>query len=137
MHPRQWPEVSDFVALFCTLRVNARVKKHTDMLESHAFEAHAFRVRFSHVRVFFDSRNVQKSVTRIIYLGPLPSAPRQCALSQWGQIYNVAYWYFKLAAQGREGLANSCPKHRRRHCKFVREQFRTGWVQTRVNTGLA
>ena len=25
---------------------------------------HAFRVQFSHVRVFFDSRNVQKSVTK-------------------------------------------------------------------------
>ena len=36
-------------------------------------ELHAFRVQFSHVRVFSDSRNVQKSVTQIIYLGPLPS----------------------------------------------------------------
>ena len=36
---RQWPEVSDFVAHFCTLRVNARVKKHTDMRESHAQRA--------------------------------------------------------------------------------------------------
>ena len=31
------------------------------------------RVQFSHGRVFSDSRNVQKSVTRIIYLGPLPT----------------------------------------------------------------
>ena len=46
---RQWPEVSDFVARFCTLQ-------------------------FSHIRVFSDSRNVQKSVTRIIYLGSLPTA---------------------------------------------------------------
>ena len=46
---RQWPEVYDHIALFCT-----------------------FHVRFSHVRVFSDSRNVQKSVTQIIYLGPLP-----------------------------------------------------------------
>ena len=29
-------------------------------------------VQFSHVRVFSGSRNVQKSVTRIIYLGPPP-----------------------------------------------------------------
>ena len=32
------------------------------------------RVQFSHVRVFSDSRNVQKSVTRIMYLEPLPFA---------------------------------------------------------------
>ena len=37
-------------------------------------ELHAFRVQFSHVRVFSDSRNVQTRVTRIIYLGPLPNA---------------------------------------------------------------
>ena len=43
---RQWPKVSDFVAL---------------------------RVQFSHVRVFSDSLNVQKRVKRIIYLGPLPT----------------------------------------------------------------
>ena len=30
-------------------------------------------MRFSHGHVFFDSRNVQKSVTQIIYLGPLPN----------------------------------------------------------------
>ena len=35
---RQWPEVSDFVARICTLRVNARVRKHTDMRELHAFQ---------------------------------------------------------------------------------------------------
>ena len=33
-------------------------------------------VRFSHVRVLSDSCNVQKSVTQIIYLGPLPNAQR-------------------------------------------------------------
>ena len=32
----------------------------------------AVGTRFSHGRRFFDSRNVQKSVTQIIYLGPLP-----------------------------------------------------------------
>ena len=32
---RQWPEVSDFVARFCTLRES---KKHTDMRESHTFQ---------------------------------------------------------------------------------------------------
>ena len=35
--------------------------------------SHTKRVRFSHGRVLFDSRNVQKCVTQIIYLGPLPS----------------------------------------------------------------
>ena len=29
-------------------------------------------MRFSHGRKFFDLRNAQKSVTQIIYLGPLP-----------------------------------------------------------------
>ena len=32
-----------------------------------------FRVRFSHVRVFFDLHNVHKSVTQSIYLLPLPT----------------------------------------------------------------
>ena len=32
-------------------------------------------MQFSHVRVFSGSRNVQKKVTQIIYLGPLPSLP--------------------------------------------------------------
>ena len=31
------------------------------------------RARFSHGRRFFGSRNVQKCVTQIIYLGPLPT----------------------------------------------------------------
>ena len=30
-------------------------------------------VQFSHVHVFFDSHNVQKSVKQIIYLWPLPT----------------------------------------------------------------
>ena len=34
---------------------------------------HTCRVQFSHVRVFSEPHDVQKSVTRIIYLGPLPS----------------------------------------------------------------
>ena len=49
---RQWPEVSDFVARFCTLRES----ENTRTCEN---------------RTLF-SRNVQKSVTQIIYLGPLP-----------------------------------------------------------------
>ena len=40
------------------------------------------RVQFSHVRVFSDSRNVQKSVTQIIYLGPLPRDQRSPDRSQ-------------------------------------------------------
>ena len=47
------------------------------MRESHAFrELHAFRVQESHGSVFSDSLNVQKCVTQIIYLGPLPNAPK-------------------------------------------------------------
>ena len=44
--PRQWPEVYDLC--------------HT---------SHAKRVRFSHVRVFSDSRNVQKCATKSDTLG--------------------------------------------------------------------
>ena len=93
-------EVSDFVARFCTLReasdfcrtflhVFARfcvarfcrtfLQIYTLSITVSDFvprfcTSHAFRVSvcFSHVRVFSDSRNVQKSVTQIIYLGPLP-----------------------------------------------------------------
>ena len=36
------------------------------------------RTRFSHGRRFFDSRNVQKCVTQIIYLGPLPTVRLMC-----------------------------------------------------------
>ena len=43
---RQWPEVSDFVARFCTTMHVARK-----------------RVRLSHGRVFLGSRGVQKKVT--------------------------------------------------------------------------
>ena len=53
--------MSDFVARFCTLQ-------------------------FSLVRVFSDSRNVQKSVTRIIYLGPLPTPP---LLHPFGLYYGI------------------------------------------------
>ena len=42
------------------------------MEQAHASAWYVFRVRFSLVRVCFDSRNVQKSVTQIIYLWPLP-----------------------------------------------------------------
>ena len=76
--PRQWPEVSDFVACFCTLREseNTRTCENcTCFQKTHGRELHAFCVQFSHVRVFCDSRNVQKSVTRIIYLWPLPNGP--------------------------------------------------------------
>ena len=38
--------------------------------------------RNSHVRVFSDSCNVQKSVTRIIYLGPLPRALKQISYAR-------------------------------------------------------
>ena len=46
-------------------------------------------VQFSHVHVFLDSHNVQKSVTWIIYLGPLPRA--QCRLTG---IETWWYWLF-------------------------------------------
>ena len=65
MAARQWPNVSDFVARFCTL---------CDC-ESKNLRPCENRTRFSHGTDgsrFFDSRNVQKSVTQIIYLGPLP-----------------------------------------------------------------
>ena len=68
---RQWPEVYDLCHTFLHI---ARVRKHTDMRELHAKhtdmrELHAKRVQlkrvqFSHVRVFSDSRNVQKRATK-------------------------------------------------------------------------
>ena len=42
---------------------------------------HALSVQFSHVRLFSDSRNMQKSVTQIIYLRPLPRT--QSELEIW------------------------------------------------------
>ena len=65
-HARQWPEVLDIVARFCTLRESENTRTFENCTRF------AFHVQFSHVRVFSDSRIVQKSVTRIIYLGPLP-----------------------------------------------------------------
>ena len=60
---RQWPEVSNFVARFCTLRRILRESKHAGPCKNRT-------------RVFFDSHNVQKRVTQLesIYLGPLPIA---------------------------------------------------------------
>ena len=48
-----------------------------DMQELHQKRVQFWHVRvkcmqFWHVRVFSDSRNMQKSVTQIVYLGPLP-----------------------------------------------------------------
>ena len=53
---RQWPEVYDLCHTFLHV---ARVKKHTAVRESHVK-----RVQFSNVRVFSDSRNVQKRATK-------------------------------------------------------------------------
>ena len=47
-------------------------QKRTAMRELHLLPCEN-RTRFSHGRRFFNSRNVQKCVTQIIYLGPLPS----------------------------------------------------------------
>ena len=77
----------------------ARVRKHTDMRELHAkTHGHSRIARVSHGRVFSDSRNVQKSVTRIIYLGPLPRAgwPRS---DRWRQ----AVLTLGLDARGHRG----------------------------------
>ena len=70
---RQWPVVSDFVARFsrCANK-KTRTCENRTRFAPHAIRAK--RVRFSHVRMFFGSRNVQKSVTQIIYLGKLPTA---------------------------------------------------------------
>ena len=66
---RQWPEVSDFVACFCTLHESENTRtcenrtlfrKHTDMRES---------VRFLHVCGFSGSCNVQKRATKSDTLG--------------------------------------------------------------------
>ena len=52
------------------------------------------RVRFSHGRVLFDSRNVQKSVTQIIYLGPLPKARREAVVVDGGLIKHLGAYRF-------------------------------------------
>ena len=55
---RQWPEVYDSCHTFLHV---ARVRKHTDIRE-----LHAKHVQISHVRVFSDSRNVQKRATKSV-----------------------------------------------------------------------
>ena len=73
---RQWPEVSDFVAHFCTLRESENTRTFENCrarLASQKTHGHARIARVS------DSRNLQKSVTRIIYLVPLP-------------MYKCKYW---------------------------------------------
>ena len=48
------------------------------------------RVQFSHVRVFSDSRNVQKSVTQIIYLGPLPTHHFGISLCSEDELWEIS-----------------------------------------------
>ena len=73
------------VTLFCTLRKS---------------ELHAFRVQFSHVRVFSDSRNVQKRATRSDTSGHclhLPAAalePAQTAPVGMGPRYVIYVTHF-------------------------------------------
>ena len=71
----------------------ALVRKNTDMRELHAKRVQFSYVRvFSvHVRVFSDSRNVQKSVTRIIYLGPLPEAQGKLEVQDIPHSQNFQY----------------------------------------------
>ena len=94
VRPRQWPEVSDFVARFCTLRES----------ETHG---HARIARVS-------SRNVQKSVTQIIYLGPAghclvrpPFAEQQIRLST--PIISYPQWTSCHSRSRRVSLAVSSP----------------------------
>ena len=64
-----------------------RVKTHTDIRVSHVF-----RVLFSHVRVFFYSRNVQKRATKSdtsYYLGPLPTYQSVTSRSQAFTVMSV------------------------------------------------
>ena len=65
---RQWPKVSDFVARFCTLCKSNNTRPCENRARMR--ESRAKRARFSHGHVLFVSRNVQKSVTQIIYLWP-------------------------------------------------------------------
>ena len=55
--PRQWPEGSDIVARFCTLRESKNLRPCENRV-----------------------RNVQKSVTQFICLGPGPRATAYCCL---------------------------------------------------------
>ena len=59
MEGRQWPEVSDFVARFGTSRESENTRTCDRAKRTRTCDR-AKRVKFSHVRVFSDSRNVQK-----------------------------------------------------------------------------
>ena len=59
MEGRQWPEVLDFVARFCTSRESENTRTCDRAKRTRTCDR-AKRVKFSHVRVFSDSRNVQK-----------------------------------------------------------------------------
>ena len=51
----------------------ASQKTHGHARIARETELHAKRVQFSHVRVFSDLHKGPKSVTQLIYLGPLPT----------------------------------------------------------------
>ena len=72
---RQWPEVSDFVAHFCTLHKSENTLPcKNSMLNT--CETSAILAWQTIGSVFSDLHNLQKCVTQIIYLWPLPNA--QC-----------------------------------------------------------
>ena len=143
--PRQWPEVSDFVACFCTLR------------ESES-------VRFSHVRVFSDSRNVQKKCDT----NHIPRATAYFTLSSFTMLihhyYILLYWlllhiiaiyhyviwvsswklYFSSAAPRRRAGLAAAGQGTPWHCAFAWRRmacasFRTltGWRRGSSSAGRA
>ena len=58
----------------------------------------ASETQFSHVSVFSESRNMQKSVTQIIYLGPLPRGQWATVIPQFPlrKKTGVLVWNFRL-----------------------------------------
>ena len=90
-----------------------QVKKHTEMLELHTFRVQfSFCVQFLHVSVFSDWHNMQKSVTQIIYLGPLPRelwplrnqevSSRLITVKAWG----ACYLYYRQSSSIKQLVRN-------------------------------
>ena len=79
---RHWSEVYDIYHTFLHV---ARVRKHTDMRE-----LHAFRVQFSHIRVFSDLRNVQKRKKKSDTSGQCP-VKRNSSLNALSSCFGICF----------------------------------------------
>ena len=87
---RQWPEVSDFVACFCTLCKSKNLLPFKNLMP------------FLHGSRFFDLLNVQKSVTQIIYVRPLPSASQLSAIIMLIPLMFALLFYVSFANESQQ-----------------------------------